>query len=132
MESKRLTPYLRREVLALPLADRLALARAIRESVKAPRTDSRQRLYYLADKMAEVSGVDIRCRMDRTQDVVWPRWIFIYIARREGFSQNAIGSVISRDHATISKAEGRVADIFTLPWQYEKEIELYNKYVESL
>lgn len=133
MDKQRLTPFLRRRVLDLPLADRLALLAELRLSVQqvespAPAT----RLDFLAERMREVSGVDVRERMDRTAAAIWPRYLFIFVARREGYSQTTIGRAIGRDHSTICLAEKRVNEAFALPGQYRKEINLYNKYIEAL
>lgn len=131
--AERLTPYLRRRVLDLPIADRLALLAELHTSVRqteSPRQDTR--LDFLADKMREVSGVDVRSRMDRTAAATWPRYLFIFIARREGYSQTTIGRAIGRDHSTICLAEKRVNEAFAMPGLYKKEINLYNKFVESL
>lgn len=131
--AERLTPYLRRRVLDLPLADRLALLHELHTSVqqvepKAPDT----RLDFLADKMQQVSGIDVRVRLDRSAAATWPRYLFIFIARREGYSQTAIGRAIGRDHSTICLAEQRVNEAFAMPGQYRREINLYNKFVEAL
>lgn len=129
--AKRLTPALRRRVLELPLADRLALAQEIRHSCAEPTTPA-ERLGYLADKMREVSGLDPRRITSRSQAAVWPLYLFIFVARREGFTQNAIGHTIGRDHSSISAAERRVSDAFKMPSAYAAELKLYNKYIDRL
>ncbi len=130
--AKRLTPYLRRQVLDLPMADRLALLEALRVSIQVPNIGRASRLEFLADKMTEVSGVNIRETKDRSRRVVWTRYIFCFVARREGYSQTNIGEVIGRDHSTICYAERRVNEAFSIPAAYAPEIELYNKYIEAL
>lgn len=130
--AKRLTPNLRRTVLDLPMQDRLALMEALRVSIQVPGADREARLAFLADKMREVSGVDIRASRDRSTRAVWPRYIFCFVARREGYFQSSIGEVVGRDHSTICYAERRVTDAFSLPEVYAQEIELYNKYIEAL
>lgn len=130
--AKRITPYLRRRVLDLPLADRLALFVELRASIQVVPADHGSRLAYLADKMQDASGVNVREARDRTVAAVWPRNIFIFVARREGFSQSTIGRVIGRDHSSVCAAERRVSDAFASPSQYKNEIRLYNKFVDSL
>lgn len=130
--AERLTPYLRRRVLDLPLVDRLALSEAIRVSLQDPTPDRSERLAYLADRMAEASGIDVRTTLDRTQRTAWVRAIFCFVARREGFPQMEIGAFIHRDHSSVCNAERRVNEAFALPSIYRAEIKLYNKFVESL
>lgn len=116
--------------MRLPLADRIALLESLRGSVTEPNSTD-QRLTYLADKMRELSGVDVR-KDTREMQVATARFIFMFVARREGYSQNCIGRFIGRDHSTIAFAEKRMGDAFRLPDAYKLEIELYNKYIESL
>ena len=130
--AERLTPQLRRRALSLPLTDRLALAESLRVSLLVPGTDNPdERLRYLADMMDAVSGVDIREDTHR-HSVTWPRAVFVFIARREGFTQEAIGREIGRDHSTVCFLERKIRDIFTVPASYRDVIELYNKYTEML
>lgn len=129
--TKRLTPALRRRVLNLPLADRLALAQEIRHSCTEPHTPE-ERLAYLADKMQEVSGLDPRHITSRSQAAVWPLYLFIFVARREGYTQEAIGRVIKRDHSSICAAEKKVNNAFAIPAAYANELKLYNKYIDKL
>lgn len=129
--AKRLTPPLRRRVLELPIADRLALMGELRASIDI--TPGREeRLSYLADKMQEVSGIDVRINLSRDVQCVWPRYIFAFVARREGFLLREIGDVLHRNHSSVSIAEKRVAKSFEIPAFYRREISLYNKYIESL
>ena len=129
--AKRLTPSLLRSVLTLPMADRAVLLAELKSSIAAPERNA-QRLGYLADKMLEVSGIDVRT--DRRNDAapVWCRSIFAFVARREGFLQREIGEVLRRDHSTICCAEKRVAGAFEVPAAYHNEIKLYNKYIDAL
>ena len=129
--AKRLTPALRRRVLDLPMADRAALLAELKASISTP-DRAAARLEYLADKMREVSGIDVRSEQCRDTACVWPRYIFAFVARREGFLQREIGEVLHRDHSSVCAAEKRVADAFGIPAAYANEIQLYNKYIESL
>ena len=130
--AERLTPYLRRRVLDLPIADRVALMEQLRRSMAEPVADRRDRLDYLADRMEAVSGVDVRKCHDRSAGSLWPRYLFCFVARREGYQQTLVGKFVCRDHSTVCAAEKRVNDAFAAPDQYKFEIELYNKYIESL
>ena len=90
------------------------------------------RLGYLADKLAELSGVDVRTRLDRKADAMLPRMAFVFAAREEGFTQEEIGRMIGRDHSSVLMSERRMRDIFSVPAAYKREINFYNKYIESL
>lgn len=115
---------------SLPLADKAALMGELRVAVGEP-MKAEERMSRLADKMHEVSGVDVREDSSR-RDVVIARTIFMFVLRREGFTQEAVGQFVGRDHATVWMAEKRMATIFAYPRMYRNEIMLYNKYIESL
>lgn len=114
----------------LPIADRAALAGMLRISVGEP-SNPQERMQYFADKMQEVSGIDVKKR-SRDRETVTARCLFMFVARREGYSQSDIGRFVGRDHATVCHAENRVKDMFSFPNAYKEEINLYNKYIESL
>mgnify|MGYP002508120520 CR=1 FL=1 len=128
--AKRLTPYLLRRALDLPLADKAALIGQLRASITLPE-DPAERLRYLSDKMQQVAGVSIADGA-RTRKMLAARNIFVFVARQEGFTQERIGAFIGRDHATVCIAEKKMREVFTYPKSYIQEINLYNRYVESL
>ena len=129
--AKRLTPNLRRRVLELPLSDRAALLAELMASIVIPdRVD--QRLPYLADRLAGISGIDVRVCRRCDAASVWARNIFIFVARREGFLQREIGAVLNRDHSSVAVAEKRMADAFAQPGAYAKELKLYNQFIDAL
>ena len=128
--AERLTPYLLRRTLALPLADKAALIGHLNASINVP-SSPEDRLQYLLDKMQEVSGIDVR-DLSRKRETVTARTVFVFVARREGFSQPFIAAFIGRDHSTIAYAEKRMRDVFTYPNAFKDEIYLYHNYVESL
>ena len=128
--AERLTPYLLRRVRNLPLADKAALMGELRVAVGEP-VKAEERLRHLAEKINEVSGLDVREDSSR-RDIVIARTLFMFVARREGFTQETVGNFVGRDHATVWMAEKRMEDIFAYPRLYKNEITLYNKYIESL
>lgn len=128
---KRLTPHLRRMVIDLPVADRVELIEALRTSLMSPEHCGVQRLRYMAEKMKAISGKDVSVN-SRDRRLVWARNIFIFVARREGFSQSDIGGFVGRDHSSVCAAEKRVNDMFACPECYEEEIRTYNLYTQSL
>lgn len=128
--AKRLTPYLTRRALDLPLADKAMLMGQLRASIQMPESPE-ARLRYLAGKMQGVAGVDVGDN-GHQREIVAARNIFIFVARREGFTQECIGRFIGRTHATVCIAEKKMREVFTYPKSYIQEIDLYNRYVESL
>ena len=128
--AERLTPYLLRRALDLPLADKAVLMGHLRASIQAPASPA-ERLRYLSDKMQQVAGVSVDDN-GRQRDIVAARNIFVFVARREGFSQAIIGHFLGRDHSTVCLSEKRMREVFTYPKSYIDEITLYNKFVESL
>lgn len=128
--AERLTPYLRRQVLNLPPQDRIALVQAIQATFNGVPTPA-ERLEYLADKMNAAAGLEIRERTN-ARAFATARWLFAFVARREGYPQAVIGNFLGLDHSSICHGEKRVSEMFAYPEAYGKELELYNKYIESL
>lgn len=129
---ERLTPQLRRRVLDLPASDRAALQREIAWSLENPRKAKPEtRLRYLADKMKEITGVEV-CRNCRIREVVQARNVLIFVARCEGFTLKQLGEFLGRDHAAVSYAEKQMGQAFSLPEAFRDTIELYNNYTKSI
>lgn len=126
----RLTPWLRRRTLALPLADRLALIEALRGSIVAGYETRDQRLHQLAAKMQAISGQDVRT--NRKPAAVNARYVFSLIATQEGFTQSEIGRFLGRDHSTVHYMLGQMGRAFELPHQYPDTIALYNQFVNAI
>ena len=127
---RRLTPGILRRTLALPVADRVALAAALQDSLREP-TECSATLQHLTDTMREVAGVDIR-EKTRRREVAWARNIFALVAWRHGISQSEIARYTGRDHSSVCLAIKRVEDAFAYPATYAAEIELYNKFVKRI
>ena len=61
MEVERLTPYLRRRVMRLPVEERVVLQREILQSLESPEhVQTDVRLNRLAEVMQSVAGLDVR------------------------------------------------------------------------
>ena len=133
MEERRLTPYLRRRVLALPVEDRIALNHAISESLRpdAPDGTGDKRLEALRSEMEAIAGVDLldRCR-DREHTE--PRIVFAFVCRREGFSQSEIARFLGVDHSTVCYWERRMGEAFAFPRPYSDLMEIYNQFVNNI
>ena len=56
-------------------------------------------LIKLKSRILEVTGIDIATK-SRKQEVVYAKKIYYSIARKKGFTFEAIGSFINADHAT--------------------------------
>ena len=127
----RLTPHLYGRVMSLPLADRVALYEVLRTSFRTGRKDPKDRLQYLTDRMKDCAGVDVK---DASREVkyTWPRVVFVFVARREGFTESEIGRHIGRDHSTVHHLSDRMNAAFSLPSAFADVIELYNKYIDTL
>lgn len=132
MDSGRLTPHLRRRVLDLDTLDRIALYRALGDSLRhSGDTLPEERLARRKRVMDEVSGVDVQQR-SRSREVVDARAVFIFVARMEGFSQRVIARYLGQNHSTISLAEGRVRTALSMPRAYAELINLYNNYTQTI
>lgn len=133
MVESKLTPYLRRRVLALPMEDRLALNRALSVSLRpdAPAEAGEPRLDVLRSAMENIATVDLkdRCR-DRAHTE--PRIVFAFICRREGFSQGEIGKYLGVDHSTVCYWERRMGEALAYPASWQTLMNIYNKYITHI
>lgn len=126
---ERLTPQLRRRVLALPISDRLALNAEIIRSLNEVPDD--KRLAQLRDKMEDCAGVDIRKRT-RLRPYIEARMVFSYVAKMEGYTQGELADFLGCDHSTICTTQKSMVRAFETPKAYASAINLYNKYVTEI
>lgn len=131
--AERLTPYLTRQVLALPMPDRVTLARILGDSLvpAGPQRGTPERLEFLAGKMAGISGVDIHERTRRAE-VIRARVVFSLVATNEGFTTTNIGKYLGLDHATIVHYNKAMRDAFAVPNAWPEHIALYNEYINAI
>lgn len=126
---QQLTPYLRRRVLHLPVADRVELMQAIGASIAAP--PKPDRLGTLRDAMLAVSGVDVRDQR-RFADHVRARSVYCFVARMEGFSLAAIGEALGMDHSSVHYLAKRMGDAFSSPAVWSDYLDTYDRFVKEL
>ncbi len=134
MDSERLTPYLRRRVLALRTEDRVALLGVLRESLTdSPRTerDRGHRMAELARVMERLTGLEV-CTRTRRRDYVRARDVFAFTARQEGISQKAVGAFLGLDHSSVNRCEARMKTAFSVPAAWGDYVSLYNKFTEAI
>lgn len=132
MDVERLTPYLRRRVMRLPVEERVVLHREILASLESPelvQTDAR--LSRLAEVMEAVSGCDVK-EKTRQAEFIRARVVFIFVARAEGFSQCAIGAFLSMNHSTICYMEKKMRDALAMPVAFQDYIALYNQFITAI
>ena len=132
MEVERLTPYLRRRVMRLPIEERVVLHREILQSLESPElVQTDVRLTRLAEVMQAVSGLEVRERC-RQADLVRARVVFIFVARAEGFSQCTIGRFLDLNHSTVCYMEKRMRDALSMPVAFQDYIALYNQFTTAI
>lgn len=69
----------------------------------------------------------------RAEEDVLIRVFTAYRLRLEGYSLDAIGKVMHRDHSTIIHyVRKKMADMLSVPGLYRKELDMYNKMNEIL
>ena len=69
----------------------------------------------------------------RAEEDVLIRVFTAYRLRLEGYSLDAIGKVMHRDHSTIIHyVRKKMADMLSVPGVYRKELDMYNKMNEIL
>lgn len=132
MDAEQLTPYLRRRVMRLSVADRTVLAGEIAQSLQSPEvTSAEQRIRALATVLNGLTGKDV-LEKTRRAEIVEARMVLCYVCRMEGFSQHAIGEVLGLDHSTIHYLEKKMLVAFEYPRQYEGAVTLYNKLTNAI
>lgn len=125
----RLTPYLRRRILALSVADRVALMADIGGSIFV-RNQREGRLAELRDAMLAITGIDVRDPR-RFADHVRARSVFCFVARMEGFGLQAIGDELGMDHSSAHYLAKRMTDALERPSLWSDYINLYNQFTNQ-
>lgn len=125
---QQLTPYLRRRVLTLPVADRVELMQAIGASIAVPPQDDR--LARLRETMEEMTGESLQG--DRKAERVRARAVFCFVARREGFTLESIGKCLGTDHSTVHYLTKKVVNAFAMPKTWHDYLDTYDRYVKQL
>lgn len=134
MDNARLTPYLRRRCLELPVSDRVALVGIMTESLTPSiRTEDQveRRLLQMRNTMQVLTGLDVTLR-SRKSEYMRCRTIFAFTCRQEGLTQESIGKFLGLDHSTIHHLERRMADVFEVPSCWKDYIELYNLFTNAI
>lgn len=131
MASERLTPYLRRKVLDLPLADKVALYRDLSKSIHIPEEKASKRMAVLRDRMLEQTGIDV-LRRTRLAEVVEARTVFVCVCQLEGYAQTQIARFLGKDHSTVCHAYKTMRNAFDYPQQYPTLIDLYNNFTKAI
>lgn len=126
----RLTEYLRRRVLALPVEDRVALLTDIGGSIAVRSPKRGERLSELRDAMLSLTGIDVRDPR-RFADHVRARAVFCFVARMEGFGLQAIGDELGMDHSSAHYLAKRMGDALEAPSFWADYIELYNRFTNQ-
>lgn len=78
--------------------------------------------------MNEMMGFDITAR-DRHLEYTYARYMVAYLMFKDGFSHPEIAKALRRDRATVVHALSVWRSVLEMPRAYQKEIEIYNKYV---
>lgn len=129
MYPPRLTPYLRRRVLSLPVADRVELMAAMGASINQRGTIA-DRFDYLRRKMESITGLSMEG--DRNPARVRARSVLCFIARREGFSLHEIGGALGIDHSTAFYLSRKMENALALPEGWRDYVALYDKYTNAI
>ncbi len=94
---------------------------------------SSRRLRLLAEAASEYFDqplVVLKSR-DRTNEVVWPRVVCMWIARDAGYTLNSIGEWWKRDHATVSYAVKLVNSLRETYPAYDKQFSQFLIYSKT-
>lgn len=131
--AERLTPELRRQVLNLNAVDKAALVNDIRRSMPhlAPGYYSPSALADMAFEMRNLVGFDIALRC-RNVEMVNARTVFCFVARLQGYSQQAIADFLHQHRSTIAAAERRMYDALDMPCAYADVIRLHEEYLNRI
>jgi len=84
---------------------------------------STRRLRLLAEAASEFWGLSVPELLEkkRTNRLVWPRSICMWLARDAGYAYQTIGDWWDRDHGTVWHAEQLVNDLREAKPSYEKQ-----------
>ena len=125
-----LTEYLLGRVLSLRPAVRAELQAKIAASL-VPDVPAEVRLGLLADRLAAVSGIDVREHRSANRVGCMARTVFVYVARQAGFTTTQIGRFVGRDHSTVVVASARMQDALDCPAADRELVELYRRYMNQ-
>ena len=117
--------YLVRLVMSQSRSSRARLADMLLSSLDVHRARPSEGLRALSDSLMSYCGVDVRDGSVRSRRSSLARLAFIYAARGEGYTQEAIGRHVSRNHSTVHWAEHRMRDVLACP---EMDMELFRLY----
>lgn len=131
-DMERLTPYLHKQCLALPLADRLALVRILMRTIMAePAGKDATRLDTIAQAVESLAGASVH-EPRHIPAAVCARSVFAFVAEREGFRQTEIGRYMGRDHSSVHFMISRMAQALDHPEQWNDYITLYNNTLSAI
>lgn len=129
----RLTHLARQRIKEYPKDDLIILLHDILDCLsERSRLHPQHRMEAMAAVIHSLTGIDLTSHTARTGAAVRARSVFCFVARREGFTAQAIGEFIGRHHSSVYYAENHMAEALTMPTAYEDYIELYNRFIERL
>lgn len=83
------------------------------------------------EAMNTLVGSDIRKRGNYWK-VARCRFMVMYRMSLDGFSQDVIGEAVCRARCLVSYANSVMADFLSVPWSYPWEMEMWQKYEETI
>lgn len=119
------------ESFPLRYPDERAYYNDILAKVRETNKDERvERYLYLTAKAEAATGAKATRRRDYFS--VLTRSFVSRQLWREGMSYKEIARISGRNHATIMHQVKTLEDMAAFPKMYEKELEMYNKFIESI
>jgi chromosomal replication initiation ATPase DnaA len=117
------------EALQLSKAQKKHLINVLTASMEDK--DIEKRFTQLKTAAEELIGEDI-LQDTRERDLVFARKMVAYVLRKEGFSLNAIGRRLQKDHSTICTLCKTMQYVIDYPICYTDEYDLWLKFKEMI
>lgn len=89
----------------------------------------------MAGRFVEVmSGIVGKNVLDRSRrwDMVWGRNIVAFQLLQNGLSLGKVGKLLGMDHSTVYHCKTQVKAMLRTPSMYQREIEIWNKFQETI
>ena len=120
-----------KKALSLNPDDRARLAKELLNSLQAGKVSIEDRAVQMYAALQAVDGRPMEPAM-RDNFNAWARAIVAYSLAAEGYSENAIGTLMRRDHSTVNHMKQNMASALSRPNMYPDVIRRYNSFRNNL
>lgn len=119
------------ELLSLPKEQRAHLIVVLKNSLSEKGKSIEERFKIMKKAADRIIGEDILSD-NRKSIAVYGRRMVAYAMRQEGFSLQAVGNKLKKDHSTICSLAKGMQDILDYPHIFKAEVKMWNAFKESI